>query len=413
EKKELPRAKVCGDGLTPRSVKALNEMGLEAETRSYQHIRGLRVIGAGRSMELDWPALSNFPEYGLVRTRRDLDADIAARARAAGAEIRTRTEAVEPVMDDGRLAGVRWVHKTKADGGGVVKDDEGVVLAPFTIIADGASSSFGRALGIQKDPAYPLGLGIRTYYRTDRHDDEYIESWLELRKEGRLLPGYGWLFPVGDGTMNVGVGVLASSKKSMNINLNHLQRDFVDVLPPSYGITHEGQTEPYKSGRLPIGGSVRRPFGNGYLLVGDAAGMVNPFNGEGIDYALETGKLSAALVAEALADGRSAELSHYGDALRDIYGGYYRLGRKFLDMISKPKVFRMMCQVGMRSRTIMAFALQVLANLAEEQGGRLNDRAFRAFVRLAERDLPDLKDPEIPTPKGASEVPNPPQEKVG
>jgi flavin-dependent dehydrogenase len=176
------------------------------------------------------------------------------------------------------------------------------------------------------------------------------------------------------------------------------------VLPRSYGITHEGQTEPYKSGRLPIGGSVRKPYGDGFLLIGDAAGMVNPFNGEGIDYALETGKLAAGMIAEALADGESTELPHYRTALIDIYGGYYRLGRKFLEMISRPKMFRAMCQVGMRSQTIMAFALQVLANLAEEQGGKLNDRAFRAFVKMAERDLPELKEPEIPTPKGVTAV---------
>jgi geranylgeranyl reductase family protein len=404
EKKQFPRAKVCGDGLTPRSVKSLNEMGLTPETRSYQRVRGLRVIGAGRSMELDWPNLSNFPGYGLVRARKDLDADIARRAQAAGAEIRTRTEAVEPVLDGGKLVGVRWIRSEKAEGGGVIKADEGVLRAPFTIVADGASSSFGRALGIVRDEAYPIGLGIRTYYRTERHEDDFIESWLELRKEGKLLPGYGWLFPVGDGTMNVGVGILASSKKSLGVNLNRLQRDFVDVLPRSYGITHEGQTEPYKSGRLPIGGSVRKPYGDGFLLIGDAAGMVNPFNGEGIDYALETGKLAAGMIAEALADGESTELPHYRTALIDIYGGYYRLGRKFLEMISRPKMFRAMCQVGMRSQTIMAFALQVLANLAEEQGGKLNDRAFRAFVKMAERDLPELKEPEIPTPKGVTAV---------
>jgi menaquinone-9 beta-reductase len=403
EKKQLPRAKVCGDGLTPRSVKSLIEMGLEPETKNYQRVRGLRVIGASRSMELDWPDLSNFPSYGLVRARKDLDADIAARAQEAGAEIRTRTEAVVPLMEGRRLVGVRWVRSEKAEGGGVIKADEGEVRAPFTIVADGASSSFGRALGIVRDETYPVGLGIRTYYRTDRHDDDFIESWLELRKEGNLLPGYGWLFPVGDGTMNVGVGILASSKKSLGVNLNRLQRDFVDVLPRSYGITHEGQTEPYKSGRLPIGGSVRKPFGDGYLLIGDAAGMVNPFNGEGIDYALETGKLAAGMIAEALADGNSTELAEYRVALIDIYGGYYRLGRKFLEMISRPKMFRLMCQVGMRSHTVMAFALQILANLAEEQGGKLNDRAFRAFVRMAERDLLDLKDPEIPTPKGVTD----------
>lgn len=402
EKKKLPRDKVCGDGLTPRSVRIMQEMGVDIHGGGYQHIRGLRVIGADRSMELNWPDLSNFPPFGLVSPRLIMDMDLTKRAMAVGAEVRDGTEASEPVFDDeGTLIGVRWVRKESANGGGVVTADEGVLRAPFTIIADGATSSFGRALGIKSDPQYPLGLGIRAYYRSDRHDDEFIESWLELRKGDLLLPGYGWLFPCGDGTINIGVGILQSSKKELNVNLRKLQSDFIDVLPDSYGITHEDQSGPYKSARLPLGGSVIKPYGPGFLCIGDAAGMINPFNGEGIDYALETGKLAAGMVAAALASGTSAELGSYRYALNDLYGGYYRMGRLFSRLISKPDVFRAMCQIGMRSQTVMAFALQVLANLGEEQGGRVSDRAFRAMVRAAEQELEDLTDPEIPGPSPA------------
>lgn len=400
EKKRLPRDKVCGDGLTPRAVRALVDMGLGAKADGYHRVRGLRVMGAGRSMELDWPRLSNFPSTGIVRPRRTLDADITQRAREAGAMIQDGTEVCGPVMEGRRLTGIRWIRREKAEGGGVVKSGEGMILAPFTIVADGAPSSFGRLLGMRFDPGFPLGLGIRSYYRTDRHDDDFIESWLELRKDDLLLPGYGWLFPCGDGTMNIGVGLLQSSKRTLGINLNRLQHDFIDVLPKSYGITHEDQAEPYKSARLPLGGSVTRPFGDGFLCIGDAAGMINPFNGEGIDYALETGKLAAGMVSEAMAEGTTTELAHYREALHDIYGGYYRLGRLFSRLICRPEVFRAMCQVGMRSQTVMAFALQVLANLGEEQGGRMGDRAFRAMVRLAEKQLEELQDPLIPSPKG-------------
>lgn len=402
EKKKLPRDKVCGDGLTPRSVRILQEMGVDVDADGYQHIRGLRVIGADRRMELDWPDLSNFPSFGLVRPRKSLDMDITERAMAAGVKVWDGTEAAEPLFDDeANLVGVRWTRKQKAPGGGVVTADEGVINTPFTVVADGATSSFGRALGIRFNPAYPLGLGIRAYYRSDRHDDDFIESWLELRKEDLLLPGYGWLFPCGDGTINIGVGLLQSSKKELNINLRKLQADFVDVLPASYGITHDGQVGPYKSARLPLGGSVTKPYGRGFLCIGDAAGMVNPFNGEGIDYALETGKLVAGMIAAALASGTTTELAGYRYALNDLYGGYYRMGRLFARLISKPDVFRAMCQIGMRSQTVMAFALQVLANLGEEQGGTADDRAFRTMIRLAEKELEELTDPEVPGPSPA------------
>lgn len=408
DKKEFPRAKVCGDGLTPRSLRIMEDMGLGSLMQTYQQIRGLRIIGAGRTLELDFPKLSNFPHNGLVRPRKNLDAEILDRAKAAGARVWMKTEAVEPIFEGSGMTGVRWVRKEAAEGGGVVKAEEGEVHAPFTIIADGASSSFGRRIGIKKDPSYPLGLAIRTYYRSDRADDDFFESWLELKKDGDLLPGYGWVFPVGNGTVNVGVGLLTTFGRWRGVNLNHLQRGFVDMLTETYGISHEEQTEPYKSGRLPLGGSVHKPFGDGYLLIGDAAGIVNPFNGEGIAYALETGKLAAGMVSEALADGKATYLPHYREALHDHYGAYYRVGRIFTECIARPRVFRAMCQIGLRSKTMMSFVLQVLANLYEQSGGSLADRNIRRLLILAEYDLPELKDPEIPLPKGSRIAPGEP-----
>lgn len=401
DKKEFPRAKVCGDGLTPRSLRVMQDMGLGPLMETYQQVRGLRIIGAGRTLELDFPKLSNFPHHGLVRPRKNLDAEILEKAKEAGAEVWMKTEATEAIFEDSKLAGVRWIRKKTLEGGGVVKAEEGELRAPFTIIADGASSSFGRTLGIKKNPSYPLGLAIRTYYKSDRANDDFFESWLELRKDGDLLPGYGWVFPVGDGTVNVGVGLLTTFGRWRGVNLNHLQRGFVDMLTDIYGITHDDQTEPYKSGRLPLGGSVAKPYGDGYLLIGDAAGIVNPFNGEGIAYALETGKLAAGMVAEALSDGKTTDLAHYREALHDHYGAYYRVGRIFTECIARPPIFRAMCQIGLRSKTMMSFVLQVLANLYEEKGGTLSDRNIRRLLILAEYDLPELKDPEIPLPKGS------------
>ena len=402
EKKDFPRAKTCGDGLTPRAAKVLEDMGLEA-MESYHRVKGLRVIGAGgRTLMLDFPSSTRFPNYALVRPRKDLDSEMAAKAASAGADFWFKTEAVSPVVIDGRMTGVRWVKKQPAPTGGVIKIDEGVATAPLTIVADGASSPFGRAMGIARASDYPMGLAIRTYYRSDRHDDDWYESWLELRRGDVLLPGYGWIFPVGDGTVNIGVGLLTTFGRWRDVNLNQLQRWYIDLLPKSYGITHEHQTEPYKSGRLPMGLSATKPYGDGYLLIGDAAGMVNPFNGEGIAYAMETGKLAANIVADSLANGSHTELSEYHQALHDTYGSYYRIARKFTKIIGRPRIFRALSQVGMRSQTMMEFVFLVLANLGEESGGKLGDKVLRAACKLAEQDLSDLKDPVIPVPRRVS-----------
>ena len=397
ERKHFPRAKTCGDGLTPRSVKILEDAGVAA-IDSYHKVESLRVVAAGKTMDLPFPSINGYVEHGLVKPRKTLDSDIASRAQEAGATYFFGHEAMEPIREPGRIAGVRWIRKEKLEGGGVTEVDQGELRAPFTVIADGASSPFGRALGVRRQANFPMGLAIRTYYESHRHDDDFFESWLELRKGDELLPGYGWIFPVGDGTVNVGVGLLTTFGQWRSVNLNQLQHDYIDMLPPSYGITHEGQRGSYQSGRLPMGGSVTKPYGPGYVVIGDAAGMVNPFNGEGIAYALETGKLAGGLLADALRSGDSHQLSVYREALFDIYGPYYRLGRRFTKVIGQPRIFRALCQVGMRSRTVMGFVFQLLANLAEEKGGKLGDRSYRALVKIAETDLPELNEPDIPEP---------------
>lgn len=406
EKKQFPRAKTCGDGWTPRAIKVLDDIGIS--TDSMKRVTGLRVLGGGRTLELDFPKLSNFRDYGLVRRRSNLDAEIAQAARAAGAEFIHGVEAVAPVTSGGEgssVTGVRWVRRGRSRDGGVTKIDEGKLDSKFVVVADGATSSFGRALGVRHRPGTPMGLAIRSYYETPRGSDEFFESWLQLRKGERTLPGYGWLFPLGDGTVNVGVGVPSTFGAWRDVNLNHLQHDFIDMLPRSYGISHEGQLEKYQSGRLPMAGGVDKPYGNGYIVVGDAASMVNPFNGEGIAYALETGKLGASLLAEALKAGSTAELAHYREALHDIYGAYYRLGRLFSRVIGRPWAFSLLTVVGMRWRPLMVFALQLLGNLAEDEGGRFFDRAFRGIVRLAEKELEELPEPQIPSPPIATRAP--------
>lgn len=399
ERKAFPRAKVCGDGLTPRAVRVLVDMGMAAELDTYHRVKGLRLVGLGHRLDLDFPATASYPDYGLVRPRKDLDADIAARAQAAGAELLMRTEAVAPVLEGSRVVGVRWVRKEPAEGGGVVKVDEGVARAPFTIISDGSGSPFGRAVGIRRRPEYPLGLAIRTYYVNDRHDDDFFEAWLPLKYEGVTLPGYGWLFPVGDGTINIGAGILNTYGRWREVNLNRLQRTFIDSLAGPYGITHEDQVGPYKSSRLPLAGSARRPYGDGYLVIGDAAGMVNPFSGEGIAYALETAKLAAGLVTEALAGGDGTELAHYRDALHDTYGGFFRMGRSFARAIGNPRLYLLLAMIGMNSRRLMQFLFEFGAFLVEPAGGRLSDRAFRTMLRAAQHRMPELTDVDLPSPK--------------
>ncbi|MGW4292490.1 geranylgeranyl reductase family protein [Micromonospora chersina] len=385
EKTEFPREKVCGDGLTPRAVRQLIRMGVDTSLEAgWLHNKGLRVIGGGVRLELDWPDLASFPNYGLVRTRLDFDDLLAQRAVAAGAKLRTGVNVLTPVLDaDDRVIGVQ------AEVG---PDKEPATFhAPLVVAADGVSGRFPLALGLAKREDRPIGVAVRRYYRSPaKHDDDYLESWLELRAKGSdaLLPGYGWIFGLGDGRVNVGLGVLNSSSAFGKTNYRRLLTDWLANTPEDWGMTDESNAEgPILGAALPMGFNRVPHYTRGVLLVGDSGGMVNPFNGEGIAYAMESGELAAEVAVQALARPAGAEreraLLAYPQELKARFGGYYRLGGIFVKLIGRPEVMRMATKHGMPHPMLMRFVLKLLANLTDPRGGDAMDRVINAMTRVA------------------------------
>ncbi|MEU9824864.1 geranylgeranyl reductase family protein [Micromonospora chersina] len=385
EKTEFPREKVCGDGLTPRAVRQLIRMGVDTSPEAgWLHNKGLRVIGGGVRLELDWPDLASFPNYGLVRTRLDFDDLLAQRAVAAGAKLRTSVNVLGPVLGaDDRVIGVQ------AEVG---PDKEPATFhAPLVVAADGVSGRFPLALGLAKREDRPIGVAVRRYYRSPaKHDDDYLESWLELRAKGSdaLLPGYGWIFGLGDGRVNVGLGVLNSSSAFGKTNYRRLLTDWLANTPEDWGMTDETNAEgPVLGAALPMGFNRVPHYTRGVLLVGDSGGMVNPFNGEGIAYAMESGELAAEVAVQALARPAGAEreraLLAYPQELKARFGGYYRLGGIFVKLIGRPEVMRMATKHGMPHPMLMRFVLKLLANLTDPRGGDAMDRVINAMTRVA------------------------------
>ena len=381
EKSTFPREKVCGDGLTPRAVKQLVSMGIPVEAGDgWYPNKGLRIIGGGVRLELDWPELSSYPGFGLVRNRRDFDETLARAAQKAGARLLEGVTVTGPVLDevDGRITGV-----TARPGGG---GTERTYTARLVVAADGNSSRLSLAMGLAKRADRPLGVAVRTYYATPRHADDYLESWLELWDSGRLLPGYGWIFGMGDGTSNVGLGLLNTSAAFQHTDYRGLLKRWLAGLPAGWGFTEENRTEAVRGAALPMGFNRTPHYTRGLLLAGDAGGMVNPFNGEGIAYAMEAGDIAARVIAQALARpgraGAERVLHGYPQALRDAYGGYYTLGRKFVGAIGHPKVMKFATRHGMPRPALMRFTLKLLANLTEPRGGDAADRVINALSRL-------------------------------
>jgi menaquinone-9 beta-reductase len=381
EKSRFPREKVCGDGLTPRGVKALVAMGISvSEQDGWIRNKGLRVIGAGQRMELLWPELSSYPGYGLVRPRTDLDQMLARRAQQAGARLLEGVTVTGPVLDD-RTGRITAVTAKSAE-----QEGERTYAGRVIVAADGNSSRLSVAMGLRKRDDRPLGVAVRTYYRTPRHDDDYLESWLDLWDGDRLLPGYGWIFGMGDGTSNIGLGLLNTSASFGHTDYHALLRRWLKGMPGEWGFTEENRTQPVRGAALPMGFNRTPHYFNGLLLVGDAGGMVNPFNGEGIAYAMESGEILARIIAQALARERRAEtervLAGYPRALRDAYGGYYAVGRVFVKLIGQPGLMRFATRHSMSRPALMRFALKLLANLTDPRGDAA-DRLVNGLSRLA------------------------------
>ncbi len=384
EKAAFPRDKVCGDGLTPRAVKSLVAMGVDTSPEAgWIRNRGLRILGGGVRLELRWPELASYPDYGLVRPRQDLDHLLVQRAQAAGARLIERTTVTGPVLDEaGRVAGVT------ATG----PDREPVThRAPLVVAADGNSARLALGLGLARRDDRPMGVAVRRYYTSPRSSDDFLESHLELwdGEPGRstLLPGYGWIFGVGDGTSNVGLGMLNTTSAFQQTDYRKLLTRWLGGLPEEWGFVEGNATGPVRGGALPMAFNRQPHYTRGLLLVGDAGGAVNPFNGEGIAYAMESGQVAAEVAVQALAraegPARERALQAYPERLKAEYGGYFTLGRVFVQLIGNPHVMRLATQHGLSRPLLMRFTLKLLANLTDPHGGDALDRVINSLTRLA------------------------------
>jgi flavin-dependent dehydrogenase len=392
EKKRLPREKTCGDGLTPRAVRQLADMGVEQSLTGAHRFVGLRSCGFGQVLEMPWPQHPAFPSYGYTITRHDLDVLVADRAAKAGADVRQATEALAPLEPvrpgpllpigepaerpprsntTGRRAGGDPGDSLASCAGAVVHDrgtgESREVRARYVVVADGANSRFGRSLGASRDRDHPLGMALRGYYRSPRHDEDLIESHLDIRDaDGQVVPGYGWIFPLGDGRVNVGVGLLSTDRRWKGVNTTRLMDAFVQGAPMSVGPRH----------------------GTNTLVIGDAGGSINPFNGEGIAYGYETGRLAAASIGEALRGDGHAALVRYEQRLDDAYGPYFTVAEAFVRMISDPRTMRLCVSLGMRSELLMRLLLRIMANLMRPDALGAAEMSYRAMLAVANL-LPD------------------------
>jgi len=367
----FPRDKACGDGLTPRAVAELELLGLGPWLDGHIRHRGLKLAGFGSAVEVNWPGPS-FPATGSAVPRTELDDRIRMVAEESGARMRLGVKAVDVEHDSsGRVSAV-------------VLSDGARLRCRSLIVADGARSTLGRVLGRQWHQQTVYGVAARGYLASPRADEPWISSDLELRAvDGTVLPGYGWIFPLGNGEVNIGVGALATLKRPADIALRPLMKHYTGLKALDWGF--DGQPRAIASALLPMGGAVSGVAGANWMLVGDAAACVNPLNGEGIDYGLEGGRLAVELL----------DAGDYSQAwpavLQQHYGQCFSVARRLGLLLTLPRFLPLTGPLALRSEFLMGVAVRVMGNLINEEDADWIARVWRgagSASRLLDRRKP-------------------------
>ena len=365
----FPRDKTCGDGLTPRAMHQLDLLGVDVNA-TYRN-RGLKLHGFGGTVTAPWPA--TYPsQVGTALPRYQFDALLVDAARDAGARLITGA-ATAPELDGNRLTAF-VVGKQR-------------VTARWVIVADGVRSTFGKQLGRTWHRKEVYGIAARAYAESPHAGERWMHSHVELKDpDGVVQPGYGWIFPLGEqGGVNIGLGALSTQSRPAHLNTKKALRFYAEQQRAEWGL---GQLSDVSSALLPMGGAVSGVAGANWMLIGDAAACVNPLNGEGIDYGLET----AALAVEML--GSKDFTLAWPDRLRAEYGEAFLLARTAARLLTYPQFLPLAGPVAMRGpigRMLMPAAARLMGNLITDEDKDLLARSWRlagGAVSTLRRDTP-------------------------
>lgn len=313
----------------------------------------------GHELPVPWPAHPDFTDHGLVVRRDRLDEALRRTAADAGARVLMGHEATAPIVERGFVRGAMTSVVDDHEAAGDVRP----ISSRFVVVADGANSSFGRAVGTTRDHNWPYGIATRSYWSSPRHDEPWIESVLGPPDAGGTpIAGYGWVIPLGDGTVNAGVALLSTYRDVKGVNALKLLDAFAHSIAERWSIDPAAPLKSPTRFRVPLGGSVAPKMGPTFLVAGDAAGLASPFNGDGVDAALMSGRLAGGVLHEALTTGNSTTLQRYPTVLADEVGRYHKVGRLTARFLGRPGILRPALRLGMRSERMMGGVLRLAAN---------------------------------------------------
>lgn len=350
DKAVFPRDKVCGDGLSGKVITGLEKIDKGIAERLQQFVEkenswGVTFVSPGRqSMDVPYKPNYNKTEeapIGFVCKRIHFDNFMVDELKRSPNVQLFEGQAVDKytLEEDGYLV-------TDASGQFAVK-------AKLLIVANGAHSSFTRDVAnIRMEPKY-YAAGIRAYYKgvTGMHADSFIE--LHFLKN--LLPGYLWIFPLPNGEANVGMDMLSDAVRDRKVNLKTLLTDTLKNDPIfAERFRNAEMTSSLDGYGLPLGSKKRVISGKRYMLVGDAAFLIDPFTGEGIGNAIYTGAIAAKQAAACLeAENYSAEImAAYDESVYRVLGPELQLSHKLQQLVKYPRLFNWLMKMGMRNKQL-------------------------------------------------------------
>ncbi len=355
-------------------MRELALLGVDPLQLDGHRLNGVRMVHGRREVTVPWPDHAELPDNAVALRRDVLDTELRRHAAAAGAHLVMGHEATGPIVERGFVRGATLSADTE-----LVADQPRLesVRSRFVVVADGANSSFGRALGTTRHRNWPYGIATRTYFASARSSESWIESTLGIPDAaGNPIAGYGWVIPLGDGTLNVGVAVLSTYRDVRGVNALKLLDAFAHRISDRWELDPSAPLKAPTRFRIPLGGSVGPKMGPTFLVAGDAAGMANPFNGDGVDAALMTGRLASEVLDEALTTGNSTTLQRYPTILNEAVGQFHKVGRLSARFLGRPVVLRPALRLGLHSDRAMGAVLRIAANELRDQRPGGAERAY-------------------------------------
>ncbi|BBX02522.1 geranylgeranyl reductase [Mycolicibacterium moriokaense] len=328
DKAQFPRDKPCGDGLTPRAVSYLQKMGLAERVNNFHRVNGARIFSPSE-WNLSFPHRPGMPDHGHVARRTELDTMLLEHVGAAGAEVRQSAEVVGPALDDnGRVVGVILANGER-------------INADAVIAADGAYSPLKRVMKLESQRNGYSAIAIRAEMPVRWLDTDTLDIHLKLVFNGDQLPGYGWVFPLGGGRANIGLGYCTSYKHWRDINAAELLKEFLATLPAEWElppVSSLRESKALQAWRLPMGFTTWPPWRPGILFAGDALGAARPVSGAGISKALQSGLAAGECAVASLTNGGPDDFTNYEQVVEATWGKEYRRGRFFHKLVGIPAV---------------------------------------------------------------------------